>query len=113
MDEGRRISYEALEVGTPVVDASNRQFGRVEKVLQIPEEDLFHGISVTTDAGIKFVGRDQIVDITTRQVKCALSGDQVISLPQPHGTTIIHPKYQLAQKSTLISRLKSLFKNPD
>jgi hypothetical protein len=81
-------------------------------VLQIPEEDLFDGISVTTDRGLRFVNRDQIAQITTRQVRCSLSEEQVASLPEPHGTRIIHPGYQIATKSTFMSRLKAVFRSP-
>jgi hypothetical protein len=112
MEDGTPISYMALEVGTPVLNEGGLQFGTVERVLQIPEEDVFDGISVTTDHGLRFVDRDQITQITTRQVRCSLSDEQVTSLPEPHGTRIIHPDYQIAKKSSFLSRLKAVFKSP-
>jgi hypothetical protein len=113
MEDGTPISYMALEVGTPVLNEDGFQFGIVERVLQIPEEDLFDGISVTTDQGLRFVDRDQIAQITTRRVRCSLSEEQVASLPEPHGTRIIHPGYQTPRKSTFMSRLKAVFKSPE
>ena len=53
------ISYLALEVGTLVQTSSGKTIGTVEHVLQIPEEDLFDGIVVATDHGLRFVDRDQ------------------------------------------------------
>ena len=56
-------------VGTPVLSSSNSEFGTVEHVLQIPEEDVFDGIAVKTKHGLRFVDRDQITDITTTLVR--------------------------------------------
>jgi hypothetical protein len=89
MDEGQPISYEALEVGTPVAGSSGTSFGTVEHVLQIPELDLFDGIVVKTGHGPRFVDRDQIADITTTVVRCTLSDDQIGSLPPPTGTPVL------------------------
>jgi hypothetical protein len=91
MDEGRPISYEALEVGTPVCSSSGTQFGTVEHVLQIPELDLFDGIAVKTREGLRFVDRDQIDEITTSSVRCSVTDEEVPSLPAPHGTPVLRP----------------------
>lgn len=91
MDEGHPISYEAVTVGTPVLTASGTQFGTVEHVLQIPALDLFDGIAVTTHHGLRFVDRDQIEDITTTFVRCAITDEEVSSLPAPHGTPVLRP----------------------
>ena len=44
MDDSTPISYLALEVGTPVQGSSGKTIGKVEHVLQVPEDDLFDGI---------------------------------------------------------------------
>jgi len=93
MDNGRPISYMALEVGTPVLSSTGTQFGTVEHVLQVPELDLFDGIAVTTAGGLRFVDRDQISEITTTQVRCQLSNGECASLPEPHGTTVLRPSH--------------------
>jgi hypothetical protein len=85
MDEGRSISYLALAVGTPVVSSDGTAFGTVHDVLQIPELDLFDGISIETQHGLRFVDRDQISEITTTMVRCTLSDDDVPTLPAPDG----------------------------
>lgn len=91
MGEGRPISYMALEAGTPVLSDSGTEFGTVEHVLQIPELDLFDGIAVKTKHGLRFVDRDQIADIRTDGVRCALSDEEVAALPAPHGTPALRP----------------------
>ncbi|HEY1445515.1 MAG TPA: hypothetical protein VGF51_11515 [Acidimicrobiales bacterium] len=88
----RAISYEALEVGTPVVTSSGTEFGKVEHVLQIPSLDLFDGLVVKTHHhDIRFVDRDQIEEIWTNVVRCSISDDQIESLPAPHGTLAARP----------------------
>ena len=80
-DEGTPIAYSALEKGTPVVSQSGHQFGTVERVLEVPAEDIFRGIVVATTAGLRFVDRDHVERITTSQVNCALSDAQAAALP--------------------------------
>ena len=89
MDDPMPISYLALEPGTPVVTATGTAIGTVEHVLQIPAEDLFDGIVVTTDAGLRFVDRDQIAEITTAAVRCTLTDEEAAALPPPEGTIVL------------------------
>jgi hypothetical protein len=89
MDEGTPISYLALAVGTPVLTADGQELGRVHHVLQIPEEDLFDGISVSTHHGLRFVDRDQITEITTAYVRTSLSEADAAALPAPVGPPIV------------------------
>ena len=108
--EGRAISYEALEVGTPVVTATQTQFGTVEHVLQIPSLDLFDGIVVKTDHhGIRFVDRDQIDEIRSDAVRCSFSDDQVASLPEPRGALAIEPDLDRDESNSLTARWGRLF----
>jgi hypothetical protein len=102
--EGRPISYEALEVGTPVLTSSGTEFGQVEHVLQIPELDLFDGIAVKSHHhGLRFVDRDQIEDITTAAVRCT------ISLPAPRGPLVLHPDTAHDEGPSLTARWGRLF----
>src|ERR1039458_4532445 len=91
MDDGRPVSYRGLPVGTAVLSSSNTRFGTVEHVLQIPELDIFDGIAVKTEHGLRFVDRDQITDITTTRVRCALTDEEAAALPAPEGTLVLHP----------------------
>ena len=109
MDEGRPISYMALSVGTPVLSSTGSEFGSVEHVLQIPEEDLFDGIAVKTKHGLRFVDRDQITDITTTLVRCSLTDDEAANLPAPQGTLVLHPDTARDEGPSLSARFGRLF----
>ena len=87
-DDGTPIAYSALSKGVPVQASSGHQFGTVEHVLQIPEEDLFDGIVVHTPRGLRFVDRDQVGDITTTRVRCSISDQDADALPAPEGTPV-------------------------
>lgn len=112
MDEGRPISYEALAVGTPVVSSSGTEFGEVHHVLQVPELDLFDGISVKTKHGLRFVDRDQITEITTTVVRCSLTDNEATSLPPPSGPAVVEVDLAHEQGSSLSARLGRLFGRP-
>ena len=86
MEKGNPIAYTGVPVGLPVVTGDLQQFGTVEHVLQVPEEDLFDGIVVATSGGLRFVDRDQISEITTAYVSCTLTDEQVAQLPAPSGS---------------------------
>jgi hypothetical protein len=111
-DEAVPIGYTALVKGTPLITQSGRQFGTVEHVLQIPEEDLFDGIVAATDSGLRFVDRDQIEEITTRLVRCELSDDQAAALPAPQGAPIYRVDALQDAGGSLHDRLGRLFRRP-
>jgi hypothetical protein len=54
----------------------------------VPEEDLFDGIVVDAPCGLRFVDRDQIVEITTAYVRCSLTDEQAAALPAPDGKAV-------------------------
>ena len=110
MDDPRPISYLALEVGTPVESSSGHVIGTVAHVLQIPEEDLFDGVVLTTDQGLRFVDRDQIIEITTSSVRCALTDAEARSLPRPEGTPVYHIDAFQDVGPSLSARLGRMFR---
>ena len=112
MDEGEPISYLALVPGTPVVSSSGKQFGTVHHVLQLPEFDLFDGISVKTSHGLRFVDREQITGITTTMVRCALSDEEASSLPAPEGPPVVEVDLAHDEGPSLTARLGRLFGRP-
>lgn len=87
-EDAEPISYRGVPKGVPMLTSSGREFGTLDHVLEIPEEDLFDGVVIKTKAGLRFVDRDQIADITTRFVKCDLDDEAVQSLPPPEGTPV-------------------------
>lgn len=80
------VSYEGVPIGVPMLSSTERQFGTLAKVLEIPSEDLFDGVIVQTHHGRRFVDRDQISEITTKYIKCGLDDAATENLPQPSGT---------------------------
>ena len=83
MDEEHDIAYTAVGQGTPVKSSDDTVIGTVERVLDIPDLDLFDGIVVTTVDGDRFVDRDQIARITNHAVYCAVTADEAATLPVP------------------------------
>lgn len=112
MDEGRPISYMALAINTPVVASNGAEFGKVHHVLQVPELDLFDGISVKTRDGLRFVDRDQITEITTTVVRCSLTDNEAASLPPPSGPPVLEADVAHDEGSSLTARLGRLFGRP-
>ncbi len=109
MDEGKPVSYRGLPVGTSVVSSTNTEFGTVEHVLQIPELDIFDGIAIKTKHGLRFVDRDQITDITTTRVLCALTDGEAAELPAPEGTLVLEPDFARDEGPSLTARFGRLF----
>src|SRR4051794_1361859 len=99
----------ALPAGTPVISSSGTEFGTVHHVLQIPELDVFDGLSVRTGDGLRFVDRDQIVGITTRAVRCSISDDEAASLPAPGAPAALEADIGHDEGPTLTARLGRLF----
>jgi hypothetical protein len=109
MKSGVPISYRGLPVGVAVLSSTDTQFGTVEHVLQIPELDIFDGVVVRTQHGVRFVDRDQIKEITTTFVRCALTDEQAAALPAPEGTLVLHPDTAHDEGPSLNARFGRLF----
>ena len=84
-DDAQPVSYEGVPVGVPLLSSSGRCFGTLEKVLEVPSEDLFDGVIVKTEHGRRFVDRDQVAEITTEYIKCDLDDGAAAHLPEPSG----------------------------
>jgi hypothetical protein len=112
VDEGEPISYQGIRLGTPVVSSSETEFGTVHHVLQIPELDVFDGLSVKTRHGLRFVDREQITDITTTVVRCSLSDDEVAALPPPSGPPVLEVDIVREEGHSLTARLGRHFGRP-
>lgn len=112
-DDPTPIAYTALKRGTPMLTRSGRQFGTVEHVLQIPEEDLFDGIVTATDAGLRFVDANQVGTITTEWVRCEIGDDETANLPAPEAGAPIYGVDALQDTGgSLHDRLGRLFRRP-
>lgn len=82
-DQSDPIAYTALHPGTPVQSSDGRQFGLVESVLIVEDVDVFDGIVVKTDQGLRFVDADHVAGIFTSHVMTTLSAEEADRLPLP------------------------------
>lgn len=111
-DPATPIAYGALEKGTVMLTRSGRQFGTVEHVLQIPEEDLFDGIVAATERGLRFVDRDQIEAISIGSVQCAITDEEAAALPAPDGDPVFTVNALQDVGGSLQDLLGRMFRRP-
>jgi hypothetical protein len=110
-DCGSPIAYLVLQKGTAVYTADRTQVGHVEHVLFVPEEDVFEGIVIKTEAGIRFVERDDVDQIFERCVFTTLTAEQARALPPPDpGTPVYHDDPALGAGSSLRDHYLRLFR---
>ena len=111
-DEQFPISYQGVSPGVPVLTRDRKQFGILEHVLEVPDEDVFDGIVVWTGGGswldrriqrdlsrgeasaarrlellaaqhLRFVDADHVAAITVGYIRCDLDAAQATALPPP------------------------------
>jgi hypothetical protein len=90
MTDARRISYQALPRGVPVQAAGGEEIGTVEHVLEVPELDVFDGIVLKTEAGLRFADADQVADITDQYVLLTLPAGEAERLGRPQAPAVYH-----------------------
>ena len=109
-DLGSPISYFVLKQGTAVHAAGREQIGTVERVLYVEQEDVFDGIVIQTDHGLRFVDAEQVDGIYERAVVTTLTVEEAGKLPLPESGT---PVYQVdtaeATGKSFGDRLRRLF----
>ena len=111
MEQGRPISYMALGVGHagPHRVGHRVREGRA-RVADPRARRLRSASSVKTHHhGLRFVDRDQVADITTAEVHCTITDDQVDSLPAPNGPLVLHPDTAHDEGPSLTARWGRLF----
>ncbi len=113
------VSYQGVSPGVPVLTRDGTQFGILEHVLEVPEEDVFDGIVVWTGGGswldrrvqrdlssgeasaarrlellrpehLRFVDADKVAAITAGFVRCDLDAAQAAALPPPARDTPLY-----------------------
>ena len=119
MDDEFPISYEGVSPGVPVLTRDGKQFGILEHVLAVEEQDIFEGIVVWTGGGgwadrqiqrelsrghqstarflesfghsdLRFVPADKIAVITVGDIRCDLSASEVGQLQPPSGPPVLY-----------------------
>ena len=112
MDSETALSYQAAVPGTPVFIRSGKEIGTLEHVLEVLGRDLFDGIVVATDWGLRFIDADQIELITIRNVRCRLDDAEAAKLPPPDGAAVYRVSSLDEIGDSLHERLGRMFRRP-
>jgi hypothetical protein len=84
VDEGLPIAYRVLNRGVPVLGSDGLQVGTVEAVLSAPDEDIFHGLLITTPKhGLRFLEASAIASLHEHGVDLRIDSTAVGDLPAP------------------------------
>jgi hypothetical protein len=82
-DYGDPISYLVLQPGTPVYTSDGQLVGSVKRVLAAPEQDIYDGLILHTDAGDRFVDAPHASELHENGVVLDLTADQAHELHDP------------------------------
>lgn len=86
MDEGLPIAYEVLEKGVAVLSSDGVEVGHVHHVVAAPQQDIFHGLVITTSLrGRRFVEAEQVQSLHERGVDLKIDAAAAAELPEPGG----------------------------
>lgn len=90
MSDGTPISYKAATRGIPVLSSSGTEIGTLQHVQHVEELDIFEGIVIGAQHGIRFVDADHITQITTTHIQTSLSDEAAAQLSPPSGAPVYH-----------------------
>jgi sporulation protein YlmC with PRC-barrel domain len=86
MDEGLPIAYGLLDKNVPVLTSDGEQVGTVHHVVAAPEQDIFHGLVISTPGhGLRFVEAADVASLHEHGVDLRIDTATAQSLPQPGG----------------------------
>jgi hypothetical protein len=106
------ISYQAATRGTPVLSSSGTQIGTLEHVLEVPELDVFDGIVIATEAGLRFIDADDVRRITRSHIECGIDDAQARQLAPPDGSPVYRVDALADSGNSLHDVLGRLFRRP-
>ena len=112
MTDDTPISYMAAARGTPVLSSAGTQIGTLEHVLQVPEVDVFDGIVIASEAGLRFIDADDVQQITRSHIRCSLDNTQAAQLAPPQGNPVYHVEGLADSGHSLHDAIGRLFRRP-
>jgi hypothetical protein len=112
MEDDTAVSYEAAVPGSPVLTSSGREIGTLEHVLEVPELDVFDGIVITTEYGLRFIDADHVERITVRYISTSIDDAEAASLPPPDGPPVYRVNSLEDVGNSLHDRLGRMFRRP-
>ena len=111
-DDDVPISYQAAVHGTPVLSSTGATIGTLEHVLEVPEVDVFDGIVIATDGGLRFIDADQVRQITRSSIQTSLDDTQASQLKPPDGAPVYRVDALADTGHSLHDILGRLFRRP-
>jgi hypothetical protein len=112
METETAVSYRAAVPGSPVLTRSGREIGTLEHVLVVPGPDIFDGIVVATDWGLRFIDAGRVELITIRNIRCSLDDAEAGRLPPPDGPAVYTVSALDEIGDSLHERLGRMFRRP-
>jgi len=112
METRMAVSYRAAVPGAPVLTRSGKEIGTLEHVLEIPDLDLFDGIVVATDWGLRFIDAGRVELITITSIRCSLDDAEADRLPPPDGAAVYRVSSLDEIGDSLHERLGLMFRRP-
>jgi hypothetical protein len=112
MDDDTAVSYEAAVPGSPVLTSTGKEIGTLEHVLEVPELDVFDGIVITTDYGLRFIDADHVDRITIRYIRTSIDDEEAANLPPPDGAPVFRVNALEDVGNSLHDRLGRMFRRP-
>ncbi len=86
MDEGAQIAYTVLERDVPVYASDGTEVGKVRRVVAAQDQDIFHGIVITTGPlRHSFAAADQVAELHEHGVNLSIDAAEAAALPPPAG----------------------------
>ena len=85
-DLGQPSSYLVLADGVPVYSSDGEELGKVEHVLDVPDDDIFDGFVIDTSVlpgGHRFVDAPEVEEIFERGVVLKIDAAAAERLPEP------------------------------
>ena len=95
-----------------MLTSSGKQIGTLEHVLEVPAVDVFDGIVITTQAGLRFIDADYVQRITRSQIWCSLDDAQASKLSPPDGAPVYRVDALQDSGHSLHDILGRMFRRP-
>jgi len=112
METDTAVSYQAAVPGSPVLTRTGKEIGTLEHVLEVPSLDLFDGIVIATDWGLRFIDADRIELITIRSIRCNLDDEEAARMKPPDGAAVYRVSVLDEIGDSLHERLGRMFRRP-
>jgi hypothetical protein len=112
METQMAVSYRAAVPGAPVLTRSGKEIGTLEHVLEIPDLDIFDGIVVATDWGLRFIDAGRVELITITSIRCSLDDAEADRLAPPDGAAVYRVSSLDEIGDSLHERLGLMFRRP-